>query len=85
MEQLSLQEDRVFPSFVFVIIVCCSVQCIQCSNDQMTKTMTVLSFRPPSSYHDLPGSGHQEDGQEERHRPQPAFCRDPGLHVCHLL
>lgn len=45
----------------------------------------LFSFRPSSSHHYVPGAGHQEDGQEERHRPQPAFRWDPGLHVRHLL
>lgn len=45
----------------------------------------VFSPRPPSSHHYLPGTGHQEDGQEECHRPQPAVSGDAGLHLCYLL
>lgn len=45
----------------------------------------IFLSRPPSSHHYLPGTGNQEDGQEERHRPQPAVSGDTGLHFCYLL
>lgn len=41
--------------------------------------------RPPSSHYHLSGTGHKEDGQEERHRSQPPVSGDAGMHFCHLL
>jgi len=42
------------------------------------------SRRPASGGHHLPSPWHPQDGEEERHRAQLAFSRNPRLHDSHL-
>ena len=51
----------------------------------VSSQLVAFPLRPSSSHHYLPGTGHQEDGQEECHCPQLAISGDPWLHLCYML